>query len=424
MRPLPAILCIDVEPDGRTLDPQAPAGWGGFESIVESIERLREEASGTAAPAHFTWLFRMDPQVAMVYGSPSWAAEQYAATIEGLQHRGDELGLHLHPWRWIAERSQWVQDFADPLWVEHCLETSFSAFERRFGKRCATFRFGDRWMNTATLRSLARRGVRYDLTMEPGPVGWFYPLAPIYRWTFPDCSVAPRAPYRPSPLDFRLPGRLRPLPLWMIPISTAVATPRAVGEVVNAAGAAIEIDPPVSMVDEPWSRATVTVRWRADATAIDIRIESPYGVLFTGGGSEGSATTGNWVADGMRFFLQDVTTGETLAVAAAEVRPRRNRRSVADRLLHRRKAPPARGEWFDLNVGCHPDLLPGLIERLLGNPETQHLALHTRSDAGLEKNREALRSNLAVVASLVREGTIALVRPDEAVRALQPRNGG
>ncbi len=73
---------------------------------------------------------------------------------------------------------------------------------------------------------------------------------------------------------------------------------------------------------------TVTVAWSAPATvsAIEIRIGSPSGPLFTQNLPSGTMTTGPWVTDGMLFYLQDITppkafasANNTLAVAIARV---------------------------------------------------------------------------------------------------------
>jgi len=43
---------------------------------------------------------------------------------------------------------------------------------------------------------------------------------------------------------------------------------------------------------------------------VQVRVGSPDGTLFAEGGSTGYATTGNWVTNGMLFYLQDVTGGK------------------------------------------------------------------------------------------------------------------
>jgi uncharacterized protein (TIGR03437 family) len=55
-----------------------------------------------------------------------------------------------------------------------------------------------------------------------------------------------------------------------------------------------------------------TLTW--DATGpqtIEIHIGTPDGPLFLQGGPSGSATTGNWITDGMTFYLEDVSNGKT-----------------------------------------------------------------------------------------------------------------
>jgi len=53
----------------------------------------------TGSPVHFSWFLRMDPQITHTYGSPDWVVTRYPKLIEGLDAAGDELGLHVHPWR-------------------------------------------------------------------------------------------------------------------------------------------------------------------------------------------------------------------------------------------------------------------------------------------------------------------------------------
>lgn len=56
-----------------------------------------------------------------------------------------------------------------------------------------------------------------------------------------------------------------------------------------------------------------TISWLAPGVeAVEVRIGSPDGVQFVGGGSRGSAQTGLWVGDGMTFYLQDISGGKPL----------------------------------------------------------------------------------------------------------------
>jgi hypothetical protein len=64
------------------------------------------------------------------------------------------------------------------------------------------------------------------------------------------------------------------------------------------------------------SLGEATMNWSAPgASTVEIHVGAPNGDLFAQGGSTGTATTGNWVSNGMTFFLQDVSNGKALTVA-------------------------------------------------------------------------------------------------------------
>jgi hypothetical protein len=71
------------------------------------------------------------------------------------------------------------------------------------------------------------------------------------------------------------------------------------------------------------------VDWQTTGTrAVEVRVNDPQGPLFSGLSPDGSASTGNWVMDGTRFYLQDVSetdvrgSGRTLAVVTVNVIPK------------------------------------------------------------------------------------------------------
>ena len=223
MRRIPVVLCIDVEPDGREIDPRSPKDWLGFEATCELADRLRPSLhAATGVSPRFTWFLRMDPQVAHTYGSADWVGRRYPGLIERLQASGDELGLHVHAWRWVAVSGRWVSDYGDQEWVDHCVRSSFAAFEALLARPCRSFRFGDHWMNGPTLDLVEALGARFDLTLEPGreavPGGQ---AGEAMTGSFPDCAGIPHRPYRPSRTDFRQPGVEETRQLWVIPVSTA-----------------------------------------------------------------------------------------------------------------------------------------------------------------------------------------------------------
>jgi len=60
----------------------------------------------------------------------------------------------------------------------------------------------------------------------------------------------------------------------------------------------------------------ITLTWSAPgASAVEIHVLSPAGPLFVNAGNSGSATTGEWVTDGMQFYLQDVSNGSPVTIA-------------------------------------------------------------------------------------------------------------
>src|SRR5215204_4013363 len=99
----PVLICIDVEPDARDVDVDARPDWEGFEESFRLFDELRPRAEdAVGVPARFNWFLRMDPQVALAYGSAGWAAERYGVRLERLRGAGDEIGLHTHEWRRVS----------------------------------------------------------------------------------------------------------------------------------------------------------------------------------------------------------------------------------------------------------------------------------------------------------------------------------
>jgi hypothetical protein len=218
---IPIILCIDLEPDIRMLDPKKPLPWKGYEQTYELFRSLRSKIMhSTGSPVHFSWFFRMDPQVAQVYGSATWPVTQYPKIIEDLRTQGDELGLHVHLYRWDQALNNWVIDHGNPLWVEHCIRSSLSAFRQTFGKKCQAFRFGDAWISNEAVSLLEKSGVCFDLTLEPGQEGYHgLKKGEIYTGYIPDLRKVPQTPYVPLTTNFKEPDPDRRAGIWMIPVS-------------------------------------------------------------------------------------------------------------------------------------------------------------------------------------------------------------
>jgi hypothetical protein len=77
--------------------------------------------------------------------------------------------------------------------------------------------------------------------------------------------------------------------------------------------AALSLDPNLIVVGQGQAFGSTRVQWQApSASTVEIHLGSPVGKLFAMGGSNGSAVTGQWVVDGMVFFLQDTSDGKPL----------------------------------------------------------------------------------------------------------------
>ncbi len=223
---VPLVLCIDVEPDAHVFGPDQPSPWSGFESMLEMAPPLRDRLRRlTGRPAHFGWSLRIDPQVAMGYGSPTYVAEKYRARLDDLAAQGDAIGVHPHAWRWDAERQVTVAEHADRQWVDSCTELAVGSFCQVFGRVPDYHRFGAQYMSTPTMNLLRHLGVTVDLTVEPGEGPDRDAQLPGTVWTGQtgDFRHAPTGPYRPSPDDY-----LRPAEdgggganLWEVPLTSS-----------------------------------------------------------------------------------------------------------------------------------------------------------------------------------------------------------
>ena len=219
MKKFPIVICLDVEPNERAIDPRIAADWTGFEKTFEFFEELRpklEDATGAAV--HFSWGVRMDPQIAQVYGNPAWAIGRYGRLFDRLVASGDEIGLHVHCWRWDEALGNWISDMGNQEWVEGCVRMAFEAFEESLHRRCLSFRFGDRWINNATLDLVEQLGVRYEVTIEPGRTKLIVPEAHTGKAV--DWSLALRQPYHPAKTNVLESSNSDSRSFWVVPLTT------------------------------------------------------------------------------------------------------------------------------------------------------------------------------------------------------------
>lgn len=217
---MPAVLCVDLEPDDRELAVPSAPSWPGADALLADDAWLRDAMGDRSAPVN--WFVRCDPQVEACHGSADWALERYAARLDALAATGDEVGLHPHNWRWHADGRRWSVDNGDD-WAEHCVEVALAGYERVLGRPCRAYRHGDRFMSDAIARRLLASSVEVDLTLEPGPpaVRDAVPGVPTSGIT-PHVDQALVRPFQPSPDDFTVPDERSDGRLTMVPLTTGL----------------------------------------------------------------------------------------------------------------------------------------------------------------------------------------------------------
>lgn len=78
-------------------------------------------------------------------------------------------------------------------------------------------------------------------------------------------------------------------------------------------------DPPIIQACEGEVGQT-TLHWQAAGAArVEVRVGMPEGALFALANPEGEKLTGNWVKDGMVFYLVDADSREPIAASRVRV---------------------------------------------------------------------------------------------------------
>lgn len=210
-QPLPLVFAVDLEPDKREVDRQNPS-WHGSAEFFRRLPELRQRISvlaGNGGPFVLTWLTRADPQIEICNGHAAYAFRRFAGEFCTAIAAGDEIGLHVHPWRWNESKERWMQEHGNDAWIDHCIQVACETYREHFGKAPVSYSSGDRFLSNAVVRKLNEMGVKLDLTLELLPGAERLVIHELDSGSIPDTSRVPNRVYRPSVEDYRQPDPAR-----------------------------------------------------------------------------------------------------------------------------------------------------------------------------------------------------------------------
>lgn len=197
-------------------------------SRVEKLSGKLEDKSGRSMQP--TWLFRMDPDIERCFGRVDFVIHRHGELIDQLQARKHPLGIHVHYYRWNAERAVSFSDYTDGAWATQCCRVAADAFRNSFGSPARIFSSGGYFLTERLLDTALETGVSVDLTVEPGlgPKAADISFGAYATEPSSDFINCPRYPYYPSHKALGVPSSSQKdsRPILIVPM-TAFAYPYA-----------------------------------------------------------------------------------------------------------------------------------------------------------------------------------------------------
>ena len=175
----------------------------------------------TQSAVHYSWYFRLDQQIETAYGSADWPLKRYENLVRQSKAAGDEIGIHPHTYRWDNRVNNWIAVHDEIAYGLAAIELSLKTYQDFFGYPCRSLRMGDKWICNETIDFAEKRGIQFDLTLEPGQTAQPHVVRnEFHTGTLPSFAEVPQKPYLPDKNCFSRPNRSRHEGLWMIPLST------------------------------------------------------------------------------------------------------------------------------------------------------------------------------------------------------------
>jgi len=200
------VIGCDTDPDRQSIIDDLPGdrlSWRGMtEGIPETKSAVAHITDSDGKSPVFTWLFRVDEQIKILYGAYNWVLENYKTFIEDLESAGDEIGWHPHFYKPDDEHRIWYQELEDVIWQCAMLESGFKSFNEIFPGRPESVRMGWIYHNNETMKKLNELGIKIDFSAVPRLRTDFknklkFPYN-IYDWYSTGSDI-----YRPSKADYR-----------------------------------------------------------------------------------------------------------------------------------------------------------------------------------------------------------------------------
>jgi hypothetical protein len=237
-------------------------------------------------------------------------------------YRGVEANLAFNPYaacyftKSCNIREVAVHEIGHALGIGHSLDTNATMYAyAHFDERCASLRTDD---ENAVRFIYPGNGTTPPPTPTPTPVPTPTPTpkptptpTPVPTPTptpVPTPTPTPKPTPTPTPVPTPTPTP-KPTPT-PTPVPTPTPTP------VPAATGTLTANPSLIRVCDNSGAGATTFNWATNnVSAIEIHIGSPSGTLLTRGGAAGSLVTGQWITQGLVFYLQNISNGLPLTAA-------------------------------------------------------------------------------------------------------------
>jgi hypothetical protein len=205
------VIGCDCDPDrprfgGTRIDQRlSPHKWRGVSEGIPCLKKLCEKVKDRMGHApKYTWCVRCDQQIKQIYGSPSWVLSEFLDRWNDLEGQGDEVGWHLHLWRWHEARNCWRQEISDENWICKNMEEGYQSFRKAWGKPPTCLRTGWTFHSNLTMNKANELGITVDFSALPGFSSSLSPDSKRFE-NYVDWEVTPAFPYHPSSKDYRRP---------------------------------------------------------------------------------------------------------------------------------------------------------------------------------------------------------------------------